>query len=174
MAGGSGIRQATAESIRLCKILHLIQLIVELYNWPYFSEMRLASLLSISVCDNDVWLVVCGRACDFPTCYTLHVWPNWIKILMSLVSTVTLACSQRGEPLLLGSTPGTTVASRLIHAFRLSVPLNWSHQDTHAMSSESGSEENECKMKAWILLGDVSSLYIVLWSNQLDKGGKQV
>ena len=39
------VRQATAESIRLCEILHLIQLIVELYDWPYFSEMRLASLL---------------------------------------------------------------------------------------------------------------------------------
>ena len=45
------VRQATAESIRLYEILHLIQLIVELYDWPYFSEVRLASLLKASVAE---------------------------------------------------------------------------------------------------------------------------
>ena len=41
--------QTKAESIRLCEILHLIQLIVELYDWPYFSEMRLTSLLNATM-----------------------------------------------------------------------------------------------------------------------------
>ena len=54
MMGGSGSPKAsnlTAESIRLCEILHLIQLIVELYDWPYFSETRPASLLKATVAE---------------------------------------------------------------------------------------------------------------------------
>ena len=46
------LRQSTAELIKLCEILHLIQLIVELYNWPYFSAMRLASLFKATMAES--------------------------------------------------------------------------------------------------------------------------
>ena len=45
------LRHATAESIKLNEILHRIHVMVELYGWPCFSAMRLASLLKATVAD---------------------------------------------------------------------------------------------------------------------------